>query len=80
MSSLSHIPSSTGKFVAMHSHKRKSSRDSKRSEEPHSEGERIFAEHREVRDLHEVRADYAISEKVETFKGTSAVGLRTFEK
>ena len=34
----------------------------------------------EVRDLHEVRADYAISEKVETFRGTSAVGLRTFEK
>ena len=66
VSSSSHIPPSTGKLVAMYSHKRKSSRESKRSQEPHSEGERIFAEHREVRDLHEVRAEYAISEKVET--------------
>ena len=84
VSSLSHILSSTGKLVAMYSHQRKSIRDPKKSQEPHSERERererIFAEHGEVRDLHEVRADYAISEKVETFRGTSAVGLRTFEK
>ena len=81
-SSSSHIPSSTGKLVAMYSHKRKSSRDSKKGHRSFipRERERIFAEHGEVRDLHEVRADYAISEKVETFRGTSAVGLRTFEK
>ena len=81
VSSSSHILSSTGEFVAMYSHKRKSSRESKRSKELHSERENGFSPNiGEVRDLHEVRADYAISEKVETFRGTSAVGLRTFEK
>ena len=82
VSSLSHIPSNTSKLVAMFSHKRKSSRDSKKGHRSFipRERKRIFAEHREVRGLHEVRADYAIFEKVETFRGTSAVGLRTFVK
>ena len=40
VSSLSHILSSTGKLVAMYSHKRKSIRDPKRSQELHSERER----------------------------------------
>ena len=53
-----HIPV-TGKFVAMYPLKRKSSRDPTSLGESCSERERIFAEHREVRDLLELRADFA---------------------
>ena len=58
VSSSSYVPA-TGKPVAMYSHRRKSSRDPKSLQEPHSERGRIFAEHREVRDYLELRADKA---------------------
>ena len=52
----SHSPV-TVKLAAMYSHKRKSSRDPQSSQESYSE--RIFAEHREVRDFLDFRADTA---------------------
>ena len=55
----SHLLSSTGRPVAMCSHKRKSSRDSNVLREFSSERERILPEHREIRDFPDLRADQA---------------------
>ena len=55
----SHLLSSTGRPVAMCSHKRKSSRDSNVLRESSSERERILPEHREIRDFPDLRADQA---------------------
>ena len=58
----SHIPV-TEIPVAMYLHKRKSSRDSKSLKESYSERKRTFAEHREVPDFLELRADKAAQEE-----------------
>ena len=55
VSSSSQLPTSTGKFVAMYSHKRKLSRDPRRSQKSYSERE----EHRQILEFLELRADYA---------------------
>ena len=55
----SHVPTSTGRPVAMYSPKNKSSRDSNVLQESYSQKKSILTEHREIRDVLELRADRA---------------------
>ena len=76
MSRSSHIPSMEIP-VATHSHKRKSSRDTRSVQEKHSTSERIRSEQREVRDFLKFPADEAVEGEQEALSRLSEAELHT---
>ena len=76
MSRSSRIPS-TGKLVAIHSHKRKSRKDMRGVQEKHFTNQRTRTEQQEVRDFSKFRAEEAVQGEHEALSRHSEAEFHT---